>query len=102
MSEMPKNSQAGGCGSVGVDCSKRQLLVATSVVGGVGVALASVPFLSSLAPSERAKAAGAPVEVDISTVKAGEMATVEWRGKPVWILRRTPDMVESLNKTENK
>jgi ubiquinol-cytochrome c reductase iron-sulfur subunit len=101
MSEMPKDNQAGGCGSVSVDCSKRQLLVATSVVGGVGVALTAVPFLSMFAPSERAKAAGAPVEVDISTIKAGEMGTVEWRGKPVWILRRTPEMVSSLNKTQN-
>jgi len=56
--------------------------------------------VSSFAPSERAKAAGAPVEVDISGLKSGEMATVEWRGKPVWILKRTPEQVASLKKTD--
>jgi ubiquinol-cytochrome c reductase iron-sulfur subunit len=59
-----------------------------------------VPFVASLAPSERAKAAGAAVEVDISDLKPGEMATVEWRGKPVWLVKRTPEQVESLRKTD--
>jgi ubiquinol-cytochrome c reductase iron-sulfur subunit len=60
----------------------------------------AVPFVSTFAPSEKAKAAGAAVEVDISDLKAGELKTIEWRGKPVWILKRTPDMLASLKKTE--
>jgi ubiquinol-cytochrome c reductase iron-sulfur subunit len=66
-------------------------------VGGAAVA---VPFVSTFTPSERAKAAGAPVQVDISAIKPGEKLTVEWRGKPVWIMRRTPEQLESLKKTE--
>lgn len=62
---------------------------------------AAVPFVASLTPSERAKAAGAPVEADISKLGPGEMMTVEWRGKPVWILRRTPEMLGSLKKTDD-
>ena len=61
---------------------------------------AAVPFVASFAPSERAKAAGAAVEVDISALKPGEMQTVEWRGKPVWVLKRTPEQLESLKKTD--
>jgi ubiquinol-cytochrome c reductase iron-sulfur subunit len=83
-----------------VDPSRRTWIAITcgaSAVGGVAVA---VPFVSSFAPSERARAAGAPVEVDISAIKPGEMLTVEWRGKPVWIVRRTPEQLESLKKTE--
>jgi ubiquinol-cytochrome c reductase iron-sulfur subunit len=68
----------------------------------VGAGAAAVPFVASFAPSERAKAAGAAVEVDISGLKAGEMATVEWRGKPVWIVKRTPEQVDSLKKIEGK
>lgn len=85
-----------------VDCGKRRLLVATSAAGGVVGAAAAVPFLASMAPSERAKSAGAPVEVDIGKLEPGQMLTVEWRGKPVWIIRRTPEMLESLKKTEDK
>jgi ubiquinol-cytochrome c reductase iron-sulfur subunit len=70
------------------------------VFGGVGGVAAAVPFVASFAPSERAKAAGAAVEVDISALKPGEMATVEWRGKPVWLLKRTPEQVDSLKKTD--
>jgi ubiquinol-cytochrome c reductase iron-sulfur subunit len=66
-------------------------------VGGAAVA---VPFVSTFTPSERARAAGAPVQVDISALKPGEKLTVEWRGKPVWILRRTPEQLETLKKTE--
>lgn len=70
---------------------------------GIGALVASVvPFVSSMAPSARARAAGAPVEVDISRLKPGQMVTVEWRGKPVWILKRTPEMLESLKKTAGK
>ncbi|MCK0506850.1 ubiquinol-cytochrome c reductase iron-sulfur subunit [Aromatoleum anaerobium] len=83
-----------------MDSGRRQLLVATSAVGGVAVVATAVPFVASLTPSERAKAAGAPVEADIGKLAPGEMMTVEWRGKPVWILRRTPEMLASLEKTE--
>ena len=83
-----------------VDTSKRTWLIASGCAGAVGGAFTAVPFVSSFQPSERAKAAGAPVEVDISAIKPGEKLTVEWRGKPVWIVRRTPEQVESLKKTE--
>ncbi len=83
-----------------VDGSRRQLLLVTSAAGGVAAAAAAVPFVASLTPSERAKAAGAPVEVDISKLAPGQMMTVEWRGKPVWIMRRTPEQLESLKKLE--
>lgn len=77
------------------------LLTATSVVGGVGVAAAVYPFLSSMQPSEAARAAGAPVEVDISTLGPGKLTTAEWRGKPIWILHRTDEMVAELSKHNN-
>jgi ubiquinol-cytochrome c reductase iron-sulfur subunit len=84
-----------------VDTGRRNLLVATCAAGGVvGVSTAGV-LVSTFQPSERAKAAGAPVEVDISDVKPGEMKVVEWRGKPVWILRRTPEMLASLPKNDS-
>jgi ubiquinol-cytochrome c reductase iron-sulfur subunit len=83
-----------------MDSSRRSLLVATSAAGGVAAVATAVPFVGSLTPSERAKAAGAPVEADISKLQPGDMMTVEWRGKPVWILRRTPEMLESLKKTD--
>jgi ubiquinol-cytochrome c reductase iron-sulfur subunit len=79
-----------------VDASKRTWLIASSCVGAVGGIAVAVPFVSSFAPSERAKAAGAPVEADISALKPGEKMTVEWRGKPVWILRRTPEQLAAL------
>ncbi len=85
-----------------MDSGRRQLLVATSAAGGVAVAATAVPFVASLTPSERAKAAGAPVEADISKLAPGEMMTVEWRGKPVWILRRTPEMLASLEQLDDK
>lgn len=84
-----------------MDSGRRQLLVATSAAGGVAAVATAVPFVASLTPSERAKAAGAPVEADISKLAPGEIMTVEWRGKPVWILRRTPEMLASLDKTED-
>ncbi|MGJ7918307.1 ubiquinol-cytochrome c reductase iron-sulfur subunit [Massilia sp. LXY-6] len=84
-----------------VDTGRRGLLVATCAAGGVvGVSTAGV-LVSTFQPSERAKAAGAPVEVDISDVKPGEMKVVEWRGKPVWVLRRTPEMLASLPKNDS-
>lgn len=87
-------------GPASCDCSRRGLIAATAAVGGAAGLGAAVPFLASFTPSERAKAAGAPVEADISKLQPGEMMTVEWRGKPVWILRRTPEMLESLKKVE--
>ena len=83
-----------------VDNSRRNWLITSAAVGGAGAAAVAVPFVSSFAPSERAKAAGAAVEVDISSIKPGEKITVEWRGKPVWIMRRTPEQVASLEKTD--
>lgn len=81
-----------------MDASRRNILLVTSGVGALGAACVAVPFVSTFAPSEKAKAAGAAVEVDISELKAGEMKTVEWRGKPVWILKRTPEMLASVKK----
>ena len=85
-----------------MDNGRRQLLLATSVAGGVGAAAVAVPFVASLTPSERAKAAGAPVEADISKLAPGEMMTVEWQGKPVWILHRTEDMLGTLEGIESE
>ena len=79
-----------------VDSGRRGLLVATCAAGGVAGLATAGALVSTFAPSERAKAAGAPVEVDIAGLVAGEMKTVEWRGKPVWILKRTPQMVDSI------
>ena len=85
-----------------VDQGKRTWLIATSCAGAVGGVATAVPFVSTFTPSERAKAAGAAVEADISGLKPGEKMTVEWRGKPVWIVRRTPEQVASLKKTDNE
>lgn len=81
-----------------VDGSRRNLVFATAAVGGVATVATAVPFLASMAPSERAKAAGAPVEVDVSKLAPGEMMRVEWRGKPVWVIHRTPEMLATLPK----
>ena len=81
-----------------VDCGRRRLIIATAAVGGAGAVTALVPFLSSMLPSERAKAAGAPVEVDISNLGSGQIITVEWRGKPVWIFNRSQEMLDTLDK----
>lgn len=80
--------------------ARRQWLIATAGVGGALAMTALIPFVSSLLPSERAKAAGAPVEVDIDKLAPGEMMIVEWRGKPVWILHRTPEMLAAMKKAE--
>jgi ubiquinol-cytochrome c reductase iron-sulfur subunit len=79
-----------------VDQGKRTWLIATGCAGAVGGVATAVPFVSTFTPSERAKAAGAAVEVDIGDIKPGEKKTVEWRGKPVWIVRRTPEQVAAL------
>src|SRR3569832_1866406 len=79
-----------------VDSGRRDLLVATCAAGGVAGLATAGAFVSTFQPSERAKAAGAPVEVDIGSLAVGEMKSVEWRGKPVWILKRTPQMIAAL------
>lgn len=83
-------------GAEPLDPEKRQWLLATGVAGGVAVLATAMPLAASLAPSERAKAAGGPVEVDLSELQPGDSRTVEWRGKPVWVLRRTPAMLAAL------
>ncbi len=81
----------------GVDKSKRQFLTtALTVVGAVGTGFLAVPFISQMQPSAKAMAAGAPVEVDISKIESGQLIRVAWRGKPVWILSRTPEVLEVL------
>ncbi|HEX6155155.1 MAG TPA: ubiquinol-cytochrome c reductase iron-sulfur subunit [Burkholderiales bacterium] len=85
-----------------VDKKRRNLVVATSVVGGVAGVAAALPFAASMLPSDRARAAGAPVEVDLSKLAPGEMAVIEWRGKPVWVIRRTKEMLESLKAVTGK
>ena len=81
---------------------RRFLLTATTVASGVAAGAAAVPFVVSMMPSERAKAAGAPVEVDISKLEPGQKMIVEWRGKPVWIVRRTPEMLNTVKADAEK
>lgn len=81
---------------------RRFLLITTTGIGLVGTGFAAAPFVLSMTPSARARAAGAPVEVDISKLEPGQLLTVEWRGKPVWILRRTPEMLKSLSGLADK
>ncbi len=83
-----------------LDKSRRNIIVATSVVGGAAGVGAAVPFVASMWPSERARAAGAPVEVDLERIAPGEMAVIEWRGKPVWVIKRTKEMLASLKAAE--
>ena len=86
-----------------VDSSKRRFLVAmSSTLGGVAAVGAALPFVFSMNPSARALAAGAPVEVDLSKIEPGMKVDVEWRGKPVWVVHRTPEMLEMLGKHEDK
>jgi ubiquinol-cytochrome c reductase iron-sulfur subunit len=83
------------------DKSKRRLLVAaTGIAGGIGMAGAAVPFVASMLPSERAKAAGGPVTVDIGNLAPGALRTVAWRGKPVWIFRRSKAMLADIHKDD--
>jgi ubiquinol-cytochrome c reductase iron-sulfur subunit len=85
-----------------IDSSKRTWLIASTCAGAVGGVAVAVPFVSTFQPSEKAKAAGAAVEVDISALKPGEKLTVEWRGKPVWIMKRTPEQVADLKKHDGQ
>jgi ubiquinol-cytochrome c reductase iron-sulfur subunit len=83
----------------GVDVGRRRFLtLTTSVVGAVGAGFAAVPFIASLPPSERAKALGAPVTIDISKMEPGQQVVAVWRRQPVWVIRRTPAMLASLDK----
>lgn len=84
------------------DPKRRQLLFATSAAAAAAGLAVAVPFVASFSPSERARAAGAPVEVDISKLAPGEMMTIEWRGKPVWIVHRTTEMLATLKKVSPK
>ena len=86
-----------------VDNSKRRFLIAaTSAAGAVAAAGVATPFVLSFMPSERAKAAGAPVEVDIAKLEAGQKINVEWRGKPVWVVNRTKEQLDNLKKLDDK
>ena len=86
-----------------VDNKRRRLLtIATAGVGAMGAVGLAVPFAGSLAPSEKAKAAGAPVEVDISKIEPGQQITVEWRGKPVWIINRSAEILDLLPSVEGR
>lgn len=85
-----------------VDKERRVWMIACGAAGGVAAAATGGAFLTTLAPSERAKAAGAPVEIDIAGMAPGEMKTVEWRGKPVWVVRRTKEQVDELSKLDDQ
>lgn len=87
----------------GVDTSKRQFLTsALSVVGAVGAGYLAVPFLSQMQPSAKAMAAGAPVEIDLSKMEPGQLIRAAWRGKPVWVLNRTPEVITTLGTLDSK
>ena len=89
--------------NMSVDTSKRRFLVnMTGAIGGVAAAATAIPFVMSMTPSARAKAAGAPVEVDLSKVEPGMLLTVEWRGKPVWVVNRTKEMLDLLGKHDDR
>lgn len=105
MSDNQNDKQQAGsqtCGCSQVDQDKRNFLIATSAAGALGCAAVAVPFVKSMTPSERAKAAGAPVEVDISKIQPGAMLTAEWRGQPVWIINRTDEMNADLAKHDDQ
>jgi ubiquinol-cytochrome c reductase iron-sulfur subunit len=85
-----------------IDNTRRNLIAATAALSGAAGAGIAIPFAWSFWPSERAKAAGAPVEADISGIAPGELKIVEWRGKPVWIIRRTKEMLEAVKKADDK
>jgi ubiquinol-cytochrome c reductase iron-sulfur subunit len=86
----------------GVNRRRRTLVIAGACAGGAATAATAVPLIASMLPSDRAKALGAPVEADISQLAPGEKMTVEWRGQPVWILNRTPEMLQAVKKDDAK
>lgn len=85
-----------------VNRTRRNLILATSAFGGAGMAAAAWPFIASMSPSDKAKGLGAPVEVDISTLEPGAKVVVKWRGKPVWVVYRTKEMMDGLAKVKDK
>lgn len=86
-----------------IDYRRRRILTgAATAVGGVGVAYVAVPFIMSMDPSLKAQAAGAPIDVDVSKLKVGQLMTVEWRGKPIWILRRNQEMLDRMNQLNDQ
>jgi len=86
----------------GINRGRRTLVIASACAGSAAAVASAVPFAASMLPSDRAKALGAPVEADISQLAPGEMMTVEWRGQPVWIVYRTPEMLEGVKKDDGK
>ena len=85
-----------------VNHTRRKLIFATSAFGGVGMAAAAWPFIASMSPSDKAKGLGAPVEVDISSLEPGSKVVFKWRGQPVWVVYRTKEMMDGLNKITDK
>ena len=86
-----------------VDTVRRRFLTGTTaVIGGIGAVVAAIPFAASWQPSERAKAMGAPIEVDVTKLEPGQQVTYKWRGQPVWIVRRTPEMLNKLKALDDK
>jgi ubiquinol-cytochrome c reductase iron-sulfur subunit len=85
-----------------VDLERRAAVISTCAVGGVGVVAAAVPYVASWGPSEREKAAGSAVDIDIAELEPGAMKVAEWRGKPIWVLRRTPEMIDALRKDTDR
>lgn len=83
-----------------VNQARRKLIMATGTAGGIAVIATAVPLAASMLPSERAKALGAPVEADISALQPGQLQILEWRGKPVWVLKRSKEMLEAIKKSE--
>jgi len=83
-----------------INSGRRKVIVITAAAGACAGVTAALPFAASMLPSERAKALGAPVEADVSALAPGEMQILEWRGKPVWIVRRTPEMLAGIKKSE--
>ena len=95
-------ASSGGNAPVVDEKRRRLLTTGVGVVGAVGAVTMAIPFVASMSPSARAKAAGAPVEVDISKLEAGQRVIVEWRGKPVWVLRRTKALLDSLEAVKDE
>lgn len=83
------------------DPSRRMWVTTTCAVGGVAAVATAVPFVGSFAPSAKARAAGAPVEMEVASIPPGELRTIEWRGKPVWVLHRTPEQIKELASPEH-
>ena len=86
--------------STDVNQSRRNIIVASATAGGVAAVATAIPFAASMLPSERAKAMGAPIEADISALQPGELQILEWRGKPVWVLKRSKEMIDAIKKSE--